>query len=277
MEDKEQLAFIVSVLKQIPHSETNQWFWDEVLEVGTITEKQEEFIKTQSEINTEVENKSALNLKSIRYQRYKIDSIYELAVRTKIRTQAAQFYENFRLTDIKESLIYDFVRMEHYRRSNDFENFCLAMFQQIEAIVNYLCLENDLSLKFKSEYNHLSYINKDGQKDGTNSIITLIAKGHNADTKAKLIKDEPSKWYFNQKLRLVLYFHNFKGQLLSYKSGEYENLYEQGNNIYQIRNLNHRGSDQTEYQKNATKTIIENKHRYYLKFLGFLELFVSEV
>jgi hypothetical protein len=39
MEDKEQLTFILSVLKQIPHSETNQWFWDEVLEVRKIVKK----------------------------------------------------------------------------------------------------------------------------------------------------------------------------------------------------------------------------------------------
>ena len=42
------------------------------------------------------------------------------------------------LVEIKSKLIEDFIRMEHFRRDDNFEDFCLAMFQQLEGTINFL-------------------------------------------------------------------------------------------------------------------------------------------
>ena len=39
---------------------------------------------------------------------------------------------------MKEKLIQDFIRMERFRRDDNFEDFCLAAYQQIELIISTL-------------------------------------------------------------------------------------------------------------------------------------------
>ena len=63
----------------------------------------------------------------------KIDSIYELCIERIIHDQAVRFYNGFPIEELKSSLIADFVRMEHFRRKDNFDDFCLAMYQQIEC------------------------------------------------------------------------------------------------------------------------------------------------
>ena len=56
-----------------------------------------------------------------------------------IREQATQFYKDFPITDLTSQLIEDYCRMERYRRQNNFGDFCLAVFQQVENITNWFC------------------------------------------------------------------------------------------------------------------------------------------
>ena len=69
----------------------------------------------------------------------KIDQIYEYCIEKIIRKQATEFYKDFPLKSITLELIEDFVKMEFFRRKDDFGNFCLALYQQIENITNKLC------------------------------------------------------------------------------------------------------------------------------------------
>ena len=267
MEDKEQLTFILSVLKQIPLSETNKWFWNEVLEVGGVDKIEP---TRQEKTNEEVE----ISRKIIRYQKYKIDTIYEIAVRDKMRVQAASFYESFRIIEIKDSLIYDFVRMEHYRRNDDFENFCLALHQQIENIVNYLC-ENDkyFQIQISMDKDKFVYEFKPKQHKLWELILSTFK---NEEDAIKLFNQELLKWEYKLKLKAVLYYYNFK-QDVKYKYNEFIAMFKALDEIYQSRNLNHRGGFQYDNQKEITNKILDNQHRNYLKFLGILERFVSEV
>ncbi|EIM74590.1 hypothetical protein A3SI_15443 [Nitritalea halalkaliphila LW7] len=65
-----------------------------------------------------------------------IQHIHEYCVEQKIDAQARAFYAKFPITQIREQLIEDYKKMEHERRRDDFNNFCLCMYQQIENIVS---------------------------------------------------------------------------------------------------------------------------------------------
>ena len=67
-----------------------------------------------------------------------ISEIHEYCIKKILQDQAKMFYKDFNLPSINDELCNDFVRMEQYRREDNFEEFCMAMFQQIEQIVNAL-------------------------------------------------------------------------------------------------------------------------------------------
>jgi len=58
-------------------------------------------------------------------------------------------------------------------------------------------------------------------------------------------------------------------------TNEFDRTYNMGYELYQARNLNHRGSNKTPYQQSAIDKLIPNQHKYYFKFLGFVEDFVT--
>jgi galactokinase/mevalonate kinase-like predicted kinase len=82
--------------------------------------------------------------------------------------------------------------------------------------------------------------------------------------------------FFNHKYRAVLYYYYFNKELRT-NSDLFDRVYEIGNFLYQGRNLIHRGASQSQYQQNIIDDLIPNQHKYYFKFLGFLEDFISTV
>ena len=75
----------------------------------------------------------------------KIDEIYEDCLKKNLHEQAEDLYKDFPLVSIRTTLIEDYVRMEEARRRNDFDEFGLHLYQQIEAIVNTLSKDEGLS------------------------------------------------------------------------------------------------------------------------------------
>ena len=75
----------------------------------------------------------------------KIDEIYEYCLKKNLHEQAEDLYKDFPLVSIRTTLIEDYVRMEEARRRNDFDEFGLHLYQQIEAIVNTLSKDEGLS------------------------------------------------------------------------------------------------------------------------------------
>ena len=65
-----------------------------------------------------------------------INEIYELCIEQIMRKQGEEFYADFPIESLRPQLIEDYNRMEHFRRKDDFYDFCLAMYQQIENITN---------------------------------------------------------------------------------------------------------------------------------------------
>ena len=210
-----------------------------------------------------------------------IDAIYEYCIQLVIKDHAEKFYSDFKLTDLKKVLISDFIRMEQYRRADNFEDFCLAAFQQFEAVVNRLfaeerCVEyikhnNDLPALMKYDHVSGSFVRK-----GNQTISKLVFQTNDVG-KLNTFLSSPSKdWFFNHKFRSVLYTHYFNTEIKT-TSENFDKVYEIGNFLYQGRNMNHRGSTQNQYQQLILDNLVPNQHKYYFKFLGFLEDFITNV
>jgi hypothetical protein len=80
--------------------------------------------------------------------------------------------------------------------------------------------------------------------------------------------------YFNEKVRAVLYFVFFEEKTTKYT---YESKYSELNELYQCRNLNHRGGKRSEYQEDIISNILPHQYLYYLKFTGLLVGYVERI
>ena len=76
-----------------------------------------------------------------------LDEIYEYCISKILKEQASDFYKNLPsiFVDRKQVLMEDYFRMEQFHRQNNFGDFCLALYQQIECITNVLCESKDLN------------------------------------------------------------------------------------------------------------------------------------
>lgn len=199
----------------------------------------------------------------------KIDHIYEYCIEEVIRKQANEFYKDFPIEIIKNDLVSDFVRMEFARRKDNFKDFCLALYQQIEHMTNHLCDNNmfDILCKLCSKS---AYVDKSNPilLNRTQSTYTIeaIILG-----KGKFIKDIGiNDLSAIQKIKIVLYFIGYKAQMVNSDFDNYNDIKNSLYSLYQCRNLNHRGGVQNESQQTILNNIIPYKSLYYFKFMGIL-------
>lgn len=264
---KESLEKLLVLIDAISKEEENEWFRNKLTSKYCIN-------------NNLVENPV-------------IEEIYEYCIKQIIAQQADKFYQDFKINVIKDRLISDFIRMENFRRMDNFEDFCLAIYQQIENIV--ICLFSDLSFQDKvlndidlPAYHFFAKDNTDKYiKDEFGINVTVRSGNYKVSNliiqsmKQDVIKDEYNKdlnaWSFNKKLRVIVYYYYFNGYLLNNNQKEYDIVCENANEIYQMRNLNHRGNLKSVSQKNIIDTILPRHSNYYFKFLGFLEDFTTKI
>ncbi len=249
MKDKKKLKKLVQIIGDLLKEEGNEWLIDEILQTIGEVSPVEEIAKHSL-----------------------IQNIHEYCVEQKIDKQAKEFYDSFPIAEIKDQLILDYRKMEHERRRDDFENFCLCMYQQIENISNFL-FDKKIESVWNSEKNQIaikSFFDRTERKyvlpnTGGTSLEQLVFQG--TDT---------SKWYANRKFRAVLYFFYFKKNVTR-DDYEFNSIYFTHEEIYQMRNQNHRGSTPTPYQQKTLNKIKGNESRYYFKFYGFLQDFVNQI
>lgn len=204
-----------------------------------------------------------------------ITEIHDFCIRTILNKQATLFYEDFPFKKIQDKLISDFIRMERYRRENQFDNFCLAMYQQVENIVNHLFNER----AFKDYLSTNQYLFTLGKKDKRTNEFQRLYKPLNellATSEKNPFLVNLDDWFFGNKLKAVIFCYCFNLELVG-TTGTFDNLYNLGNELYQVRNLNHRGSIPSPYQQKIIDKITPLYSKYYLRFLGFLEQFVSTI
>jgi len=206
-----------------------------------------------------------------------INKIYEYCVKEIITKQANKFYEDFRLNEIRTKLVEDFIRMEHFRRDDNFEDFCLAMFQQLEGIINFLI--TDEVRDYVGNNKHIAThkvsdkITKNYKENALWQLI-FFPELNSIDLEKKMSKSI-QEWDFAERFKTILFYYYFNKKIYNYR--DFQSVFFLGNELYQSRNLNHRGGKTSESQKKIILKVKSESHKYYFKFLGFLEDFTSKI
>lgn len=251
MLNKESLTKLVSFVSEIAETEGNEWVKNEIT--------------------------SRLKLDSKFEGTTPIDEIYEYCIKLIIKEQAEMFYKDFKLLEIKEKLIEDFIRMEKFRREDNFEDFCLALFQQIEGIVNRLVSQNIQNYIIEHKEDITFKIKEKGSSEKTSKKLWQLffyPSLSNEEVQKKISKPI-IEWDFSERFKVILYFYYFNKKIYEYYN--FFSLFSLGNDLYQMRNLNHRGGKTTEKQKETISRVTSSSHKYYFKFLGFLEDFTTKI
>lgn len=219
----------------------------------------------------------------------RIDEIYELCIEKITRKQGEEFYADFPLTSLRSTLAYDYNRMERFRRKDDFGDFCLAMYQQIENITNYICSDSIVDKVASKMWAYPAYI-KTGEgvipalenRTGKYLIAQLLFLGNTDGKPNYLFKSGKrlSDLFAWDKMRNIVYFIGYKAEM---KNSDYNNFNEICNllyELYQCRNTNHRHTgipELSERSKQALEKIRPIKSFYYSKFHGLLSQYVEYI
>lgn len=209
----------------------------------------------------------------------RISDIHEQCIESILRQQAAEFYKDFVIENLRPQLISDFVKMEHWRRRNNIYEFGLAAFQQIECIINYLSRDNTLCEVFRTMMDALCYIDGftpavSNRNQKSSYTVAQLLFMHDAPTKSKEIL--PKQWVLD-KFKSVNYFVCHKGCLTNYQFNQFVDENNIFGEIYTLRNLNHRGNDLTDKEKERLKNIEDNPSRAFLTITSFLCWFVNSI
>lgn len=260
MDNREAIIKTIDKIVQLSKQPGNEWLF-------------KEFIKHYSSEETISNNK--------------LDEIYEYCIEKVIKGQAKDFYKDMPLKDVVSQLESDFVKMERAKRRNDFDEFAMAVYQQIERITNSVCSNQKLNESVSRLIGHPAYVRSVQQGDGTWSNPTISDRNTTSSYQiAKLLfgKSAPEKSLSNlsaqwavDKIYCILYFLCYQAKLKSQEYNqfiEYKNIY---NAIYQFRNLNHRGSVLKDEQKEIIDKIRPQQGVYYFKFMQALLFYVEGV
>lgn len=216
----------------------------------------------------------------------RLDDIYEYCIENIIKEQAIGFYQEFPLKPIVPQLVQDFIKMEHFRRKNNFDEFSLSVYQQIECITNAICRNGRFDFVVNKLMGHPAYVgsmqNASGSwssptirsRVGTYQIAQLLFGKDNASEKSK---GSAQGFSAIDKINLVLYFICYKAKLQSSLYDVFMSHKTTLGDIYQFRNRNHRGSVPTEWQQAIYDRVNAQKGLYYVKFLQCLCFFVENV
>jgi hypothetical protein len=217
----------------------------------------------------------------------KITEIYEYCIENVLKNQAAEFYKDFPLRRIVPQLEKDFIRMETFRRQNKFEEFSMAVYQEIENITNELCRNDKLIDIVERLMGHPAYVkniqNSDGSwtnepalkdRTGNYQIAELLFGKSNANEKSK--NSLLAHWAID-KVYCILYFVCYAGKMKSSDYDDFISYQELYDGIYQFRNLNHRNGKPSDSQKNIIETVNTNKSIYYFKFAEALLFYIEGV
>ncbi len=239
---------------------------------------------TQQNAEFDVELRKRLNVasaNSVLSDDERINQIYEYCIEKIIRKQAEEFYKDFPLQSIKDMLIGDFVRMESFRRKDNFGDFCLSLYQQIECMTNSLCEKRELSDITENMWGQSAYLKIEKGKEpsidnrsGDYTIASLVFYNNNASVESKATLQGQ---YPTNKMRTIVYFLGYKAMMKSSDYVSFVEITKLLNDIYQCRNMNHRGNTQRQREKETYDRIIPLKSLYYFKFLGVLAQYVEYI
>lgn len=207
----------------------------------------------------------------------RLDSIYEQCIEKIIREQATAFYNNFPLKEIQPTLVNDFIRMERARRRDDFEEFCMAVYQQIECMVNKIGNDPDLNEIAKKLFPYPAY-SLDGslsnRKLDSPWLVNDMVFGKGDYEKHK---QSVASLFAMDKFKCVLYFVCYKSAPKSDKYDEFNTIADEVYNVYKYRNRNHRGNKPTDDEQKIYDRIDPIRSFYYMKTIGLLAKLVEMI
>lgn len=239
------------------------------------------------ELRKRLQIPSSVNTVSVNAQR--LDQIYEFCIEKVVRKQATEFYKDFPISSIVDSLIEDYCRMELFRRKDNFGDFCLAVYQQIECISNKVCVNTALNEIAEKMWGYPAYVKSgkgitptiDNRIEIDYTIASLVFPGTNKKTglphaieKSKIALQSQ---FARDKIRAIVYFLGYKCLM---KSSDYERFVEFTDllcDVYECRNTNHRGSELMPWEQEILDRVLSHKSVYYFKFIAALTQFVLYV
>ena len=207
----------------------------------------------------------------------KISEIHEQCIENILKKQAKDFYKDFVLSDVQDQLESDFIKMEHWRRRNNIQEFCMALYQQIEAITNYIGREPEFNLIWRNIRSAGYYVdvanntNHDVRKryyvNGKSIEQGIIFKSNNY---GKELSELGAMDKFKAILFLVVYKTNVDCNNVTFFNSDFF----QGFDIYTMRNLNHRGNIHDKTKSERKDNILNNPTFAMSSLLGFYAKFV---
>lgn len=252
---KEQLERLLRFLNdEVIHEPANKWFVDKLCK-----------LLPQQTLN-QSENTLLLDIKE-----YCIEKI--------LLEQAEEFYKHFPIDEIKPLLIKDFVKMEMWRRRDNLQEFCLALYQQVENIVNYIANVNKVSDVILSLISAPAYILSEAKNvsernnESTYRIANLLFMKDAALKAHKIVAEQLAL----DKFRTIYYFICKQGQI---KASQYDDFVRETDllrDIYFLRNQNHRGQKLADWEMPIDQRIKNYSTLYYFRFLDFLATFVKGI
>ena len=209
----------------------------------------------------------------------RISDIHEQCIESILTQQANEFYKDFVIADLRPQLIADFIKMEHWRRRNNIYEFSLAMYQQVECIVNYISRNNTLCEVFHTMMDCLCFVDAypptvDNRNPKSSYTVAQLLFIHDAPTKSKEIL--PSLWAYD-KFKAINYFVCHQTMLTNYQFDQFVGENRIFGELYALRNRVHRGNDLTEKEIERTKQVESNPSRGFLTLTAFLTWFIDSV
>jgi hypothetical protein len=209
----------------------------------------------------------------------RISDIHEQCIENILKQQAEEFYKDFVIDGIKPQLINDFVKMESWRRRNNINEFGMAMFQQIECIINKLGQDKQLAQVCYDMMNALCYV------DSMNPIVSnryskstyTIARLLFLDDAASKSKSDLSVQWINDKFKCINYFVCHQACLTAQQFTQFTSENEVFNQIRCVRNRNHRGNIPTEYETLTLQKVDANISRSFFLFSSFFCRFIDSI
>ena len=227
--------------------------------------------KQDAEFNEELRKKLGItsSASSAIIDDERLSQIYEYCVEKIIAEQAENFYKEFPIKDVANQLKLDFLRMECFRRKNQFEDYSLALYQQIECIVNSIFSQESFVKTINLLWNNPSYSTKKG---GKRTIANEIF-GSGDYLTSGLERAKNNQYSAKDKIRCVVYFIGGFWYSNSYPAN-FVKLSELLLDIYLCRNTNHRGSAQNPIVDEKIKAFHESFTCSYFLFNAALVEFV---
>lgn len=214
----------------------------------------------------------------------RLDDIYEYCIQKIIKKQAEDFYKNFQLNSLIPLLIEDYIRMEDFRRKDNFGDFCLAVYQQIEAITNTICNNPKMQTITSAMWQCPAYIKPSKDLNGASPIIserkgnfTIAGLIFGKNKSEERSKTSLSNMSAIEKIKIVIYFLHFKAMMFSPQYNDFNEITNSIVDIYQCRNLNHRGNIPSDSQKEIIDRVLAEKSFYCYKFLSGLIKYIDFV